>query len=76
MKTTTTTNTGAKTMTTKQRIKNLKIDAEVLRYCGFNARADYQLMQINVRTTMTASQWHTLQENTKSCVMVVDGFLK
>ena len=62
-------------MTTKQRIANLRTDAQVLRYCGFNARADYQMMQIVIRTSMTESEWTKLQEMTPSCIMVADGFL-
>ena len=63
-------------MTTKQRIANLRTDAQVLRYCGFNARADYQMMQIVVRTRMTESEWTKLQEMTPSCIMLAAGCLE
>jgi hypothetical protein len=63
-------------MTTKQRIATLRVDAKTLRHCGFNARADYQMMHIVVRTSMTLSCWNKLQEvMTESCIMVADGFL-
>ena len=62
-------------MTTKQRIDNLRTDAQILRYCGFNARADYQMMQIVVRTSRPESEWTKLQEMTPSCIMLADGFL-
>jgi hypothetical protein len=61
--TNTQTQTGNKTMaTTQQRIAAVKADAQILRYCGFKARADYQTMQVVIRTPMTLSEQRQLQE--------------
>lgn len=44
------------------RIAAVKADAQILRYCGFKARADYQMMQVVIRTPMTLSEQRLLQE--------------
>lgn len=60
----------------KPNVKLLKAEAQILRYCGFNARADYQLMHIVVRAEMTPSEWTKLQDLNESCIMVPPKFLK
>lgn len=60
----------------KHRIKVLKIDAEILRYCGFKARADYQAMEIVVRTPMFGWEVTKLQEQVDSCIRVPAEFIK
>jgi len=60
----------------KQPVKILKIDAEILRYCGFKARADYQAMEIVVRSPMFGWEATKLQESVDSAIRVPAEFLR
>ena len=62
-----------------RQLKILKSEAKVLRYCGYSAKADYQLMNIVINGTgilgghvnaISASEWSALQEMHKSCLIV------
>ena len=54
----------------KRQIEIMKSEAKILRYCGYSARADYQLMQIVINTAISNSEWSKLQETHKSCLIV------
>ena len=57
-------------------LSQLKNDAKTLRYCGFKARADHQLMEIVVRTPMFGWEATQLQSKIKSAIRVPAEFLK
>ena len=64
-------------MSEKQRIKILKTDAKILRYCGFSARADYQMTEIVVCTPMFGWEVSKLQmQMTDSAIRVPAEFIK
>ena len=56
--------------------KLLKIEAKILRYCGFNARADYQRMQIVVKHAMFGWEATKLQEQVESAIIVPYEYIK
>jgi hypothetical protein len=58
------------------RIGILKADAKILRYCGYNARADFQAMQIVVKNIMFGWEHTKLQSNVESCVVVPAEYIK
>jgi len=57
-------------------MKILKADAQILRYCGFAARADYQMMEIVVRTPMFGWEAAKLADQTGSAIRVPAEFTK
>jgi hypothetical protein len=63
-------NTNHEGNETMSNLSTIKREAKILRYCGYAARADFQLMQIVIKTPLHANEWEALQKMHKSCIIV------
>jgi len=55
-------------MSKSQRIKELKQVASELRYCGYKARADYYMMQVNI-SDISELEHQQIQTRYSVCIM-------